>query len=138
MKSTTQKFIKELENKEIVYEILSEENDGNDVVKVLIVGSNAKEITILISFEEGNTAMLVGCGIKVPENKKFSFLQKINELNCKYKWAKFELLDGNDLVLGREDKLYENNAGDIVLSSMANLFAIADDTYPEFMKIMWS
>lgn len=76
----------------------------------------------------------------IEKNKQLKVLSLLNQLNGRYRFAKFVLDDDNDLCIYREDKLQDTSDDwcDRMISYVATLIKIADESSPEILKLVWS
>ena len=77
---------------------------------------------------------------RVETNKHIKILFLLNNLNERYKFAKFVLDKDKDLYIYRDDRLQDssNEWCDRMFANAAMLVRIADESSPEIMKLVWS
>lgn len=63
----------------------------------------------------------------------------INQMNGRYRFAKFLLDKNNDLYIYREDRLQSSSdeCCDRMLSDIEVLMMIVDDSLPDIMRLTW-
>ena len=64
-------------------------------------------------------------------------LKTCNELNNRFRWVKFSIDNDNDINMEIDCIVNEDTAGEVVLELVRRLCGIADEAYPELMKIIY-
>lgn len=94
---------------------------------------------------EGDMKLINLMAVHIPQSKRLSMINKLNELNFVYKYAKFFLDDDNDIIVtydltfAPEDKedAAKYLAEQTVLMMMIFVHVLEDAT-PKIMQLLWS
>ena len=91
MKVGTRKIEEWLIERDLRYDLQEGENGGNDFLSIpcSLEHINGAQIFAIIGDDDIQMGMLNF--IKVSDSKKMEVLEKINELNSKYRWIKLQL-----------------------------------------------
>ena len=122
-----------------------EERETVSVVEAGFSGDNIKgAIVRFFSRDEDNDVSVrvfdFG-GISVPAAKKDVIIEKINEMNHKYRYVKFVFLNDDNSINVEYDlptSTPANGVGEICREIFIRLMNILDEAYPEFMRALWS
>ena len=135
MKQATNKIIGWFKEKNLNYDLQKDEN-GNDLFIIPCSLKNINNTQIFAIIGEDDIQMAMLNYINVPENKKTVVVEKINELNSKYRWIKLQLENG--CVSSTIDAVFDDGS---LLSIWDNLIlritTISETCYPEIMKVLW-
>ncbi len=122
----------------IKYDII--EASGSSAVKAGFRGDNIDGVTVhFISGDDDNDVKVVVLSyLKAPAAKRGKVLEVCNNMNYTYRYAKFLLDNDNDVRVEYDLPLRNTEPGSICVEIMIRFMKILDDTYPEFMKALWS
>jgi len=115
----------------------------DDEQNVIRVGWNLHNtsITMLFSFDEDDHDVHIqGFDfLKVAEENYAKSLKVVNDLNQKYRWVKFTLDTERGMVAVEDDAIIDvDTCAAEVNELMLRMAHIVDESYPVFMKAMWS
>ena len=99
-----------------------------NVVKILFISTDEKSDVAIRSFQ------LVP---SVPQEKRAPIMETINTLNSKYRYIKF-ILDDDNITASFDIPSSSEEVGKIAFEIFLRFVKIIDDSYPEFMKTLWS
>lgn len=137
MKNITRLFIRDLEDKRVMYSLEREGiNDESDVISVQYLGENMKEIRAIILLSDSTVNFKIFSIAKVPNTKRGAVLEKINELHNKWRWISFAIDDDNE-ILSQLDVFCSENNIDVCLFGLYQIVDITEKCYPEIMKVIW-
>lgn len=112
----------------------------SDVIRMgMSTDSGAKvEYVIFPSGKESDVSMRIYGLVKTPENKRAAVLKACNELNSKYRYAKFDV--DKDLDVNVEYDIARNNGAlaETVMEIIVRFHKIIDDAYPMLMRTIWA
>ena len=74
----------------------------------------------------------------VPEAKRTVMLNTINRCNEKYRFIKYTLQEDNSLSAQYDMPIRSDCIGEAAVEIAIRFLQIIDESYPEFMKAMWS
>lgn len=133
-------FVNLLEKNEIRYQYEGTTKSGKDVLVIRFGGNNMDTISVNFFFSsDGEDAAIRIFNIaKIPEVKIDAIYPTLNELNSRYRFAKF-CLDSDDSTLQLEmDTAFRAfSAGDVCYELMLRAVNICDEAYPDLMKALW-
>ena len=134
----TKAIAEALEAKGIKYSVNELSKSSN--VKVGVSGKNVShfDIRFISSDDDNDVSVRVYSLVKVPEAKLETMLEKLNEMNDQYRYARFHVDSDNEVTVSFDMALCVDNVGDIAFELVARLMKIVDDSYPDLMKIIWS
>ncbi len=141
MHLATQEFINDLEAHELKYNYKGETESGKDRLVVSFGGENMSDIVMQFIFSADNedVALRIFDIVKVPEPKINKMIKVVNDLNNKYRFAKFCLdTDDNTIQLEIDTPFREGSIGLVCREIMLRALNICDDAYPELMKSLWT
>ena len=117
------------------------ERDQNVAVECLASGENISDIVIQFFFSDDSedAGVRIFDIVKVPEMKSNKMIKVINDLNNKYRFAKFCLDTKDDTIQLEIDLIFrQHDIGVICMEAMLRALRICDDSYPELMKELWA
>ena len=103
---------------------------------------NAGTVAVVLTFNEDQTILDVDFyGVAHIDSplKREELLKLVNELNCTYRFPKFEVIDGGNVVVQYPFLIDENCDFDhvfFIIGSVLNI--IETDAMGKFMKLQWS
>lgn len=137
MKTGTRKIEEWFIERELQYDLQEGENGGSDFIAIPCALENINGVQVFAAIGDEDIQMGMLNFIKVPDNKKMAVLEKINELNSKYRWVKLQLENGS--VSATIDAIYDNDSIIVQWDNLTSrITSIPDACYPEIMKILWS
>ena len=98
-------------------------------------------VTMLVIFDSDNrnAVHFMASGFaKVPENKFGAVLMAVNEANAKFRWVKFYINDGMNIMAEDDAILDMTSVGSEVANLAFRLSDIVDEAYPSFMSAIYS
>lgn len=103
-------------------------------------GDHVSNLTIhFISSDELNdVAIRVFNLCKVPEGKRTAVLEAMNDIHLRLRYAKFVMDKEGSVRIEMDIPQTVENLGEVALELCSRIVNIADDTYPELMKVLWS
>ena len=106
------------------------------------LGFNADNLTVelFLLFDEDNDKYVTIRSYSIgnfPKNGRAKALLVCNEMNLKYKWAKFSLDKDNDIAVQADAMVEIYSVGEYVTELCHRLVNIIDDAYPVFMRARW-
>ena len=130
-----QLFIQHMIQEGIKY---SEVNDR--AVKVVYSGDNLQTIKIIVIFDEdGDPLVSVRCWeIANFKDKLAEGYIATNKLNSEYRWVKYYLDKDYDVVAAIDAYVDEHTCGSECMSLVRRTVNIIDDSYPVFMRALYS
>lgn len=139
----TQEFVNHLKKEELKYTLHEAEDpeSGKDRVIVKFGGENISDIVIQFFFSDDSedAGVRIFDIVKVPEMKSNKMIKVINDLNNKYRFAKFCLDMKDDTIQLEIDLIFrQHDIGAICTEAMLRALRICDDSYPELMKELWA
>ena len=137
MNGSTRKIEEWFKENKLNYELQEGEGDSNDLFVIPCSLDNIGNTKILASIGDEDIQMLMLNIIKVPDNKEIPVLEKMNELNSKYRWVKLQMQNG--FISANIDAIFTNDSLITIWDSLIfRITSISDACYPEIMKILWS
>lgn len=141
MISSTQQFVRILDEKGVKYNVGSPTESGKDTMNVTYRGENMGSIrcSFWFSADGEDVAIRVFDIVKVPENKTESIISVVNSLNYRFRFAKFCFDAKDNTVQAEMDGVFRSHdVGEIVLEMMLRMIDICDKAYPDLMKALWA
>lgn len=139
MLGTAENFIEELKKINWKYREPQTLENGKVVVSCGINGKNTHYDLHFFFDENGKAACIrVFELLRVPIDKKLPVMDLINQLHAQYRWVKFFINTEEYVNLQADAIITAENSGKVCLELMAHFFKIIDESYPRFMKIIWS
>lgn len=131
------RFCNYMKEKGIKYNVVDER-----CVRVVYNGDNINSAIIHVIFDKdgGHTVTFKDweiCSFK-DDNKYAKGLIVCNAMNAQYRWAKFYLDDDRDVVAQCDAVVDEDTVGAECVELVLRMVNIIDETYPSFMKALWS
>jgi len=137
MNVSTRKIEEWFKENKLNYELQEGEGGNNDLFVIPCSLDNISNTRILASIGAEDIQMLMLNIIKVPDNKKIPVLEKMNELNSKYRWVKLQMENG--YVSVTIDATFNNESLIAIWDNLIyRITSIPDACYPELMKVLWS
>ncbi len=134
MPNYKQNFMRYMDSQGIKY------TDSNEYsVRVAYTGDNLKTIAFYVYFDkEGKDMIQLRCWeVANFKGKEAKGIIVCNEMNKKYRWAKF-YLDKDSDILVECDAYIGEDCGPECLNLVRRLVNITDEAYPEFAKALWT
>lgn len=141
MISSTQQFVRILDEKGIKYNVGSPTESGKDTMTVSYRGENMSSIRCSFYFgaDGEDVAIRVFDIVKVPENKAAAMLSVVNSLNYRFRFGKFCFDTKDNTVQAEMDGAFRSHdVGEIVLEMMLHMINVCDKAYPDLMKALWA
>ncbi len=116
-------------------------NQDGERVRVSYSGDNKDSIPVYVIFDkdgEGLVTMYCWSIAKFPEEKKPLAYKICNDLNDQYRWVKFYLDKDSEIAAQLDAYIYPDSCGEECANLVRRIVNIVDDTYPTFMKALWS
>lgn len=133
-----QEISRKFDELELHYRVTQGKN--SDVIRLnMSTDSGAKtEYVIFPSGKESDVSVRVYGIVKVPENKREALMKVCNELNSKYRYAKFVMDTDRDVNV--EYDIARNNGAlaDTVMEIIVRFHKIIDEAYPMLMRAIWA
>ncbi len=127
------------DEKGIKYKI--EETESLSFVKVGFTGDNLSVVSNLISTDNDNDVKIMTTNFaKFPEGKIEKGYEVVNQLNNKYRFAKFTI-DSSGNVAAQYDLPVSTPDADVAalcVELVLRFAKIVDGAYPDVMKAIWS
>ena len=96
-------------------------------------------VNIFVDNDDAGVAVRSFYYVKFPANKAEAMYKKCSEINGRFRWIKFYVDDDdNTVTLAVDGVIQLDSCGEEVYELMGRMLNIADDAYPEFMKVIWS
>lgn len=77
--------------------------------------------------------------VQFPAEKKAKMYEVCSKMNDAYRWAKFYVEEEKNTITVSDDAVVNlDSCGEELLELVHRICSIGDDTYPEFMKAIWS
>ena len=134
MPNYKQNFMRYMDSQGIKY------TDNNEhSVRVAYTGDNLKTIAFYVYFDkEGKNLVQLRCWeVANFKGKEAKGIIICNDMNAKYRWAKF-YLDKDADILVECDAYISEDCGPECLSLVRRLVNITDEAYPNFAKALWA
>ena len=113
---------------------------ANDEESVMHVGWKVEGTNLDLFFkfyDDNEDVQVFGRFVNVPEDKTEKMYKACNECNCRFRWAKFTVVDGKISV--ESDAIIQlDSCAEEVTGYMVRLTKIVEAAYPVFMKAMWA
>jgi len=141
MNNILKNFAAYLNTLNIHYDILPRNNNIMRLATTLENNSSVM-INILIIFDDQNsrdTQILVyGLG-KTNGVVTLNIMQKINELNARYRWFKL-YIENSDVgaIVMSTDAAIKGDSNNQLTELIYRAFKVADECYPQIMKAIWA
>lgn len=135
---TTMKLTMALfDSEELVYDAHEEHN----LIKIDFPLDNKGDFTILIIFDENERTVSIRsynfCSF--PEGKKPIMYKTCSLVNEKNRWVKFYVNEEHSFIVLEDDAVVQvDSCAKEILELCVRMVKIAEDTYPIFMKALWS
>lgn len=132
-------FTRYLDNDNLPYQFLPD-NDNMLVIKQTLEKNSSVLLTILIGCDdnETNRVRIYAAGIGEVNSITIEVLQLINMFNMQYSFFKFYVDDKNGRISMQTDIWVENiNGNKSLLSLILGALEIADNCYPQIMRLLW-
>ena len=130
-------FLRHMDREGIKYEDRDERT-----VWVRFSGDNLRTIRITVIFSEDGDPYVVfknwDIGSFKDDSKYAKGLVACNEMNKKWRWAKFYLDEDRDVTVGCDAIVDEETVGPECEELVRRLVHIIDEVYPEFMRAMYA
>ena len=129
-----------LSDKNVNFEERHDEDRTSLIVRQNI--KNAGTVAVVLTFNEDQTILDVDFyGVAHIDSplKREELLKLVNELNCTYRFPKFEVTDGGNVVVQYPFLIDENCDFDhvfFIIGSVLNI--IETDAMGKFMRLQWS
>ena len=136
---TTRRFTDFLDGKSIKY--TAKENEGkSDWVSVKYSAENMESINLSFFFDQDcqSFALRVFSIAKVPQNKVPAVLGVCNELANDYRWVRFYVDNDNEITASYDGVIDVDTAAPVCYELLGRTLSIVDESYPRFMKALWS
>lgn len=128
---STKQFLTYLDSKDIKYTFQGE-SDGKEVVKVSFGGDYMDTITANFFFSKDgeDVAIRIWDIISFDSSKFAAICDVANDLNCKYRFAKFTVDSDNTVTMAVDAVFRTNDVGEICYELMHRSVNICDEAYP--------
>lgn len=133
-----QEISRKLDELELHYRVT--QGKKSDVIRMnMSTDSGAKmEYVIFPSGSQSDVSVRIFSLVKSPENKREDILKVCNELNSKFRYAKFVL--DSDLDVNVEYDIARNNGalGETAMEIIVRFHKIINEAYPMLMRTIWA
>ncbi len=109
-----------------------------NALKIVFNGENLSTIPVHAIFDDDGDVQFRCWNIANFKDKMPAGLVACNKLNTKYRWMKFYIDKDYDLIASIDATAIEANTGDVCMVTLSRMISIIDDSYPIFMKALWS
>lgn len=131
----TQLIAESLQHEGINFDI--NEGEKQSAVVVRLSSANIPHFRIKFFTDDDNDVAIRCFGlVRVPENKRASFCATVNALNNKYPYLKFVLDDDGDVNIEYDMPLSTKDPGALAKEMIVHIYIIANEAYPELMRIL--
>lgn len=137
MNKIIKNFAEFLRTQNLPYDFVGDNNAIRVTQKFEKNPSSHMLIFVLCDDDDANDIQIALFGLGKVENMSVQLLQKINEINAKYRWFKLAITEDWDLRMTL-DAYVDGNVNEQILAYILRAVDIADDLYPQLMKIIWS
>lgn len=138
MRHEAEAYIKLMDDKGIHHDNIDVLNSGKFDVETRW---NLEETTVSVRsiFDDDGHTVAIRCYrlAHTKADRLDDVLKVCNELNNRFRWVKFVIDKDNDVNIETDCIVSENTAGEVVLELVQRLCGIADDAYPELMKVIY-
>lgn len=96
-------------------------------------------VAVRAVFDDDGHTVAIRCFrlARTKEDRFIDVLKTCNELNNRFRWVKFAIDNDNDINMEIDCIVNEETAGEVVLELVQRLCSIADEVYPELMKVIY-
>lgn len=104
-------------------------------------GKNISTITVYVFFNEdcsGANVYSWSIGNMKTDDKYAKAMMLCNEMNRKWRWVKFSIDEEKDILVEGDVEFDISNAGKACHSLVERVVDRVDDTYPDFMRLLYS
>lgn len=111
-----------------------------NVVRVSYGAKNLRSIAIYVIFDKNENPIVSFKCWEVAnfKEKEARALIACNELNKKYRWARFYLNDNAEIVVDCDAQIDESTGGEECARIVSRLVGIIDEAYPTFARALWA
>ena len=135
----TERIAMKFEEFELKYTV--EEVGPLSFVSAAFSGKHCNVRMRMISTDEDNDVKVLTEDLaRFPEDKLMQGYELINALNCRFRYAKFEIDSDGDVTAQYDipQRTSTEDLGDVALEIAMRLSQIVDESYPEIMKAIWA
>lgn len=139
MNKILKNFARYLDNNNLEYKFLPN-NNNMMIIKDVLQKNSSVLVTILIGCEdnETNLVQIYATGFGQINSITIDILRQVNTFNIQYKWFKFCIDEENGRISMQTDIWVENIDGNkLMIDMILGAFQIADDCYPQIMRLCW-
>lgn len=113
------------------------EYDDNTLAFVYSLPNGQANIIIDTSDNNKHISYIIANFCKVPEDKKDVLIKLMNDLNQKYRYAKFYIDEDNDINIRIDAMLPLDACGEFSVDYVGLIVDILDESYKEIMRGIW-
>jgi len=133
-----QEITRKFDELELHYRVTQGKN--SDVIRISMGSDSGAKMDYVIfpSGERSDVSVRVYGVVKVPENKHEALVKVCNELNRRFRYAKFCIDSDRDVNM--EYDITRNNGalGETVVEIISRFQNIVKEAYPQMMRAIWS
>lgn len=121
------------------YDVNADRTDCTMVVMPYKLDKPPEHVQYLIAFDGFNSnGVQIHCKLAhFSKDKLLAGIEVCNRLNGRYRWVRFNIDDGGDLMVGLDDTVTKDTVFDQLMLRLAMLNEFIEESYPEFMKALW-
>lgn len=112
----------------------------DNIISISFDADNVSSVRFAVFFDnDGESIHIQSIGyVKIPSEKLHPMYRIMNDLNRKFRWAKFSIDDDGDVIVEDDAIIDLESAGEEVFQEIIHLVQIADDAYPVIQKAIWA
>ena len=135
MANYKQRFMDHMDREGVKYT-----DEKENVVCVSFSGKKLNTIPIYVFFDkDGEGLVQLACWNIANFKDKFAAgILACNQLNAEYRWVKYYLDDDTDVRCTLDARIDEMTCGEECLEMVLRMVNIIDESYPTFMKALWT
>lgn len=142
MASFRQEFMDALDSMNIKFTLLNEEDN---LLHIGVMSNTGVKTDIFVDFDETKggeelpSCKFIAPSLAVaPEEKTVNMLVALNELNRKFRFAKFSLSEENQVSVQIDIFFRGGDAVDECLFALQSIIRIVDESYPVIMRTIYA
>lgn len=138
MVESIQQIARKLDEMELKYTL--EKRGEHEILKVGMAtkAAVAPMFTFLPGGEETDLHIAVIPLTRCLPQKRIELLRVLNDLNCRYRYAKFSMDKDNDVIVRYDVARKNGTAGQTAVEIMLRMRNIIEECYPEIMRTIWA
>lgn len=133
MFNTAQNFIKELDERELTYQV---HNEGDK--DFVILDFDRFNLVCLFSGDNGEYFTIYTNYAKCEKDKALDVIIALNQLNGQYKWTKFYLDKDNDVIIDTDAIIDEETSGSECFELVARFVNIIQESNSVIMRAIYA